>query len=147
VGAGAQSAELGVPGATSAAYAALFAAAVQVVRQGQNDKAALVYFANVAAVVTYGIQHPKSRSKALRAYPCEPCGKETPFQNAQCLYCGAVLFVPLVNAAREKKDARKAMSYRERVTAGAINGHQKSIARRDHWKRMAEESRKKWESK
>ena len=97
--------------------------------------------------MTYGIQHPKSRSKRFITYPCEPCGKETPFQNQQCLYCGAVLFVPLVNAASEKKDARKAMSYRERAIAGAVRGYQMSSARREYWKRKAEENREKWEGK
>ena len=97
--------------------------------------------------MTIGTQHPESRSKAIRAYPCGPCGKDTPFQNQQCLYCGAVLFDPFISAASKRREARKAMPYRQRVIGGAINGHQKSIARRDYWKRMAEESRKKWEGK
>ena len=123
-----------VGGSSSQSFEYGFKAASQTTRPGEG-------------CMTYGIQHPKSRSKWLQAYPCEPCGKETPFQNQQCLYCGAVLSIPLIDAAREKKDARKAMSYFDRVTAGAIKGRQKSIARRDYWKRMAEESRKKWESK
>lgn len=97
--------------------------------------------------MTIGMQHRKTRSKRFITYPCEPCGKETPFQNQQCLYCGAALSDPLINAAREKKDARKAKSYRERAIAGAIAGHQMSSARREYWKRKAEENREKWEGK
>lgn len=97
--------------------------------------------------MTYGIQHPKSRSKAIRAYPCGPCGKETPFQNEQCLYCSSPRVDAGITALQEKKDARKALSYKERAIAGAIRGFQMSSARREYWKRKAEENREKWEGK
>ena len=97
--------------------------------------------------MTVGMQHRKTRSKRFITYPCEPCGKETPFQNQQCLYCGAVLSIPFVDAVRDRKEASKAMSYRERAIAGAVRGYQMSSARREYWKRKAEESREKWEGK
>ena len=97
--------------------------------------------------MTIGMQHRKTRSKRFITHPCEPCGKETPFQNQRCLYCGAVLSDPFRNAVRERKEASNGMSHFKRAIAGAVRGHQMSSARREYWKRKAEENRAKWEGK
>jgi hypothetical protein len=146
VDAGANAVELGLSGALEATYA-WAATAVQIVRQGSCIEAVPVPCADVAAVMTYDSQHRKTRSRELYAFHCEPCGKDTPFQYQQCLYCGTPQFNAVATVLREKKEARKAMPYRQRIAEGARKGFLKADAKREYLKRKAEESRAKWEGR
>jgi hypothetical protein len=146
VGAGANAVELGLSGALEAAYA-WTATTMQIVRQGSCIEAVPVPCADVAAVMTYDSQHRKTRSRELYAFHCEPCGKDTPFQHQQCLYCGTPLFDAGVTARLKKKEARMAMPFRQRIAEGARKGFLKADAKRKYLKRKAEESRAKWEGR
>lgn len=84
-----------------------------------------------------GPLHPSAKQNGTRIY-CKKCEKETAFFRRKCLECGTAYM-------RFGRGGRQA-TWSDGLRAGRI-GKQLGADKAAYWRRMAEESRKKWEGK